>query len=78
LLAAEKIDPDFLIITTANFTVPFARTVTESNKNGCVAVKLIPFEKVAVGSAAGKVITFTLGPPVTDGSVLLTAPRRTS
>jgi len=61
----------------ANLTVPFARTVTESNKNGCVAVKLIPFENVAVGTA-GNVIELTEGPPFTAGKVLLTAPRRTS
>jgi hypothetical protein len=33
---------------------------------------------VEVGGVAGKVITFTLGPPFTAGNVLLTAPKRTS
>ena len=61
----------------ANFTVPLARTVTESNKNGCAAVKLIPFEYVA-GGTAGNVIESAEGPPFTAGKVLLTAPRRTS
>ena len=77
LNAFEKIQPDFFITKMANFTVPFARTVTESSKNGCVAVKLMPFENVPVGTAPNVTVP-TDGPPVTAGNVLLTAPRRTS